>query len=212
MMNAPPLPFDSLLLDRQTPSAAEVGTATHAFLQFCDFHALKEHGIDRELERMLREGFLNETSATILRRDLLERFCRSDLFAMLLNAREVAREQKFATTLPLSVLSSHPDALADREHTLFVQGSIDLVITTKDGRRILVDYKTDRITEKERRDPSLLTTRLGQEYGYQLACYSIAIRALYGTPPDRIFIYSLPLGELLEISPPSLTAESIAFQ
>ena len=80
------------------------------------------------------------------------------------------------------------------EETLFVQGSIDLLLTMPDGRLILVDYKTDRINDEERANPSLLAKRLGESHRHQLACYAKAIRDLLGRAPDEMRIYSLPLG------------------
>ena len=197
IMNTPPAPFDSLLLDRTTPSAADVGTATHAFLQFCDFARLAANGIDAELSRLCEERFLAPTAAEILRRDWLEKFLRSDLFVLLRSAREIRREQKFALTLPLSVLTDEIDAVNDATNRLFVQGSIDLVITADNGKRILVDYKSDRIRAEEQQNPKLLHDRFLEAHGSQLACYAIAIEQLFGSLPDVIGIYSLPLGKIV---------------
>ena len=68
-----------------------------------------------------------------------------------------------------------------------------------DGHLILVDYKTDRISDEERADPTLLAKRLGDAHGHQLACYAEAVRDLLGRAPDEIRIYSLPLGASVKI-------------
>ena len=44
-----------------------------------------------------------------------------------------------------------------------------------DGRLILVDYKTDRITDEERANPALLAARLKERHGHQLTCYANAM-------------------------------------
>ena len=198
-MSAPQPPFDSLLLDRQTPSAADIGTATHAFLQFCDFTALKNGDLDTELSRLENRRFLTPSAIAILRRDWLERFLRSDLFALLTTAREIRREVTFALRLPLSVIDPSIPAEHSRAHPLFVQGSIDLVITAEDGRRILVDYKSDHIPSKERTDEQRLQDRFLAAHGSQLSCYAVAIEQLYGKRPDAICIYSLPLGRMVRM-------------
>ena len=41
----------------KTPSAAEIGTATHTFLEFCDYGRLVLEGVDAECSRLLAEGF-----------------------------------------------------------------------------------------------------------------------------------------------------------
>ena len=68
-----------------------------------------------------------------------------------------------------------------------------------DGRLILVDYKTDRISDEERANPALLAARLKERHGHQLTCYAEAIRDLIGKAPDEMRIYSLPLGKSLLI-------------
>ena len=90
--------------------------------------------------------------------------------------------------------------LGDR--TLYVQGSVDLLCEYPDGRITVADYKTDRISRAERDDPTLLAARLTDEYGSQLEQCAASVREIYGRAPDRILIYSVPLGEALEIHLP----------
>ena len=85
------------------------------------------------------------------------------------------------------------------DETLFVQGSIDLLLTMPDGRLILVDYKTDRVSNEERANLSLLAKRLRERHGHQLSSYAEAVRDLLGHTPDEMRIYSLPLGASVKI-------------
>jgi ATP-dependent exoDNAse (exonuclease V) beta subunit len=64
----------------------------------------------------------------------------------------------------------------------------------------ICDYKTDRITPTEREDPSLLRGRMQERHGDQLAQYAAAVEEVFGVRPTKAYIYSLPLGEALEIS------------
>ncbi len=187
--------FESLLQKNKQPSAAEIGTATHAFLQFCDFDALQTAGIEAETERLVRDGFLSKETAALIRQDLLEGFLQSDLMQQIRSAKHIRREQQFNLLLPLTVLTDSPQSYAALEgQTVFVQGSIDLILETADGRLLLFDYKTDRITEEERSDPAKLKTSLAKRHGDQLAIYCRAVRDLFGRQPDAVGIYSLPLG------------------
>lgn len=192
--------FETLLTAHTQPSAADIGTATHAFLEFCDFGGLLQNGIDAECERLIAQGFLNAETASIIHRDQLEQFRGSDLMQWIGNAKEVRREQKFSLFLPLASLTKDED-FAKRlgEQTIFVQGSIDLLLTTQSGELLLIDYKTDRITREEMQNPSLLGSRMQAAHGDQLACYATAVRQLLGRLPDRVYIYSLPLGSAVEI-------------
>lgn len=192
--------FDAFLDAHGKPRAADVGTATHAFLEFCDFERLCRDGVDAECERLLAQGFLSSIAAEIMRRDHLEKFRVSNLMQWITEAEKVYREQKFGMFLPLASLTSDA-SLSSRlgEHTIFVQGSIDLLLRRPDGELWLFDYKTDRIRDDERDDLPRLTRRMTAEHGGQLAYYAKAIERLFGKSPEKRFIYSLPLGAAIEI-------------
>ena len=195
--------FELLLAESRKPTAAERGTAMHLFLQFCDYDRVCADGADAELARLQDAGYLNARTAAILDRDAIRRFFASRFFAEVRRASVVRREFRFAQFVPLASLTREPtlrEALGDR--TLYVQGSVDLLCEYPDGRITVADYKTDRISRAERDDPTLLAARLTDEYGSQLEQYAAAVREIYGRAPDRILIYSVPLGEALEIHLP----------
>ena len=85
------------------------------------------------------------------------------------------------------------------KHSMFVQGSIDLLLETADGKILLIDYKTDRIDDAIRDNDSALVKKMMKDHGNQLACYRRAICQLFGKNPDKTYIYSLPLGRMIEI-------------
>lgn len=192
--------FEHLLLQSKKPSAAEIGTATHAFLEYCDFSLLRERGIESERERLIREGFLTRATAEIIHREQLEAFLESDLLDRILRAKRVRREQRFGLFLPMRDFTSDTE-LAKRlgEEALFVQGSIDLLLETEDDRLVLIDYKTDRITDAERKSPALLQEKMKHAHAQQLDCYARAVEHLFGRAPDEIYIYSLPFGGTIKM-------------
>ncbi len=192
--------FDRLMDDRKQPNAAEIGTATHAFLEFCSLDSLSALSIEDEIDRLVSEEFITSETAARLNRSWLQAFLQSDLADSISHAVELHREQKFSLLLPLSKLT--------REHrydptlvgeTVFVQGSIDLILKTADGKLLLFDYKTDRIGDSELHSPSLLAASMKEKHGYQLSCYALAVKRLFGKAPDQIFIYSIPLGRSIPI-------------
>ena len=193
-------PFDSLLQAQERPSATEIGSATHAFLQFCNYEKLLTTSPEEEAERLVANGFMSRSAADILHFEQLKAFCKSDLMKLLQSATKIQRELKFGILMPMKTLTQNEE-LAKKlgEETLFVQGSIDLLLTMPDGRLILVDYKTDRISKEEHANPQLLAKRLGEVHRHQLTCYAEAVRDLLGRAPDEMRIYSLPLGASLEI-------------
>ena len=115
-------------------------------------------------------------------------------------AKEIKREQQFSLLVPLSNLTESKDLAAKLQgHTLFVQGSIDLLLFFEDGTIELYDYKTDRIDDEERENPELLQNHLFQRHQNQLRYYAQAVEQLFGKRPDHSFIFSLSLGTSIEL-------------
>ncbi|MBQ7335850.1 MAG: UvrD-helicase domain-containing protein [Clostridia bacterium] len=187
--------FDSLLKSGTEPSATDIGTATHAFLEFCDFSRLISTDIKQEGAKLVQDGFLSKQTYELINQKQLRLFLKSDLMNMIRSAKEVRREQKFGIFLPMKSLTQKAElANALQEHQIFVQGSIDLLLFSEDERIVLIDYKTDHINEDERLDEARLKQRMQTAHGSQLSCYAEAVKRLFGRYPDELCIYSLPLG------------------
>ena len=63
-------------------SAADKGTATHLFLQFCDLNNLKptKESIEDEVSRLVINKYTSDNIANLIRTDELVKFTKSDLF------------------------------------------------------------------------------------------------------------------------------------
>ena len=192
--------FDELLLANSQPSASDIGTATHSFLQFCSFARLANTDVDTEIATLVTLGFISESAARLIDKKQINAFCQSGLMEELLSAKKILREQTFQLFVPFSELTSKKD-ISDvlSEHTLFVQGSIDLLIETVDGELILVDYKTDRIHQEEYADLTRFHARMRAAHGAQLSYYQSAVKQLFSKDLTKTWIYSLPLGDVIEL-------------
>jgi ATP-dependent helicase/nuclease subunit A len=85
------------------------------------------------------------------------------------------------------------------ESKILMQGVIDCVIEDSDGILHLIDYKTDRLTKKELEDKSLAQKALSEKHSLQLYYYALAVEKIFGKRPDSVQVYSLPLGETVDI-------------
>ena len=110
------------------------------------------------------------------------------------------REQRFNIEMP-ALLFTEDEAFKAKikDEKITVQGIIDLVFIDKDGKITLCDYKTDHLTDEELKSPSLAAKMLGERHGTQLSYYKEAIKQIFGEAPSRICIYSLPLGNAVDI-------------
>ena len=181
-------------------TSAAKGTATHLFLQFCDFENASENGVECELARLVEKRFISPSIAKLINKKQLDAFFKSEFFKSLSHAERIYREQRFNILLPASHFTGDAEfeqQISDEK--ILVQGVIDLFFTTSDGKIIVCDYKTDHLTDEEQKSVSLATKKLKERHGDQLSYYSMAIEQMCGKKPNKIYIYSLPFGEALEI-------------
>ncbi len=186
--------FDGGLSDNR---AASVGTATHLFMQFCDFEILKSKGVDFELLRLKEEMFLSEDIASLVSKEAIKTFTESRLFGEILSSNRVWRERRFNVLLPAAEFATDPDdksALEDEK--MLVQGVVDCVYTDPDGKMVLVDYKTDSVSGMSRNEAEAL---LRQRHSLQLGYYKKALEKLTGSEVSRTLIYSFGLGDTVEL-------------
>jgi ATP-dependent helicase/nuclease subunit A len=211
LMRAARPSFHELLERREQADAAERGTATHLFLQYCDYTRLAAHGVEDEIARLVCEKYLTSRTAALLNRRHLQNFVKSPLFQDVLAAKQVWRELQFNRFLPYSTLTERADMAQQLgDASLYVQGSLDLLLLAADGTLTLCDYKTDRLRTEDFGadiDPAsrqeIIQKQLIRDHGDQLTIYADAVRGMFGKYPDRICIYSLPLGCAVDMPVPT---------
>lgn len=193
-------------------TAAERGTATHLFLQFCDLQRIADRGIREELARLVQDRFLPQNIADLVYEKELDAFLGSDLFRILQSAKRIIREQRFNLLLSPDSFTEDP-ILREQLKTerLAVQGVIDLIVIDEQGKLLLVDYKTDRLTKEELMDENAAAKRLNQVHGLQLSYYAHAAAMLFDRPCDRLAIYSTHGARLFDVTPlPLILSKNIS--
>lgn len=188
-------------------TAADIGTATHQFMQFCDFRLLGKNGTDSELERLSSRGFLDTHTASLVDRAAVARFIETPLFSALRDADFIRRELRFNIKLPATLFTTDPTLRVSlSEETVLVQGIMDCVFTDRDGRLTVLDYKTDRIPYELRHDRAAARKLIIDRHLGQLSYYRLVCREMMQRNVDRVLIYSFSLSEAIEI-PPELFTE-----
>ena len=188
------------MLDTDPDDSAKRGIATHLFMQFCDIENLAKSGSQAELDRLVAGEFISREDAARVRLDEIELFARSGLIDEMRRAKKIYRELRFNVRFPASRFTADAEkreAYADR--TLLVQGVIDCIVERKSGELLLIDYKTDRLTKRELENRALATEKLTRSHASQLSYYKMAVEKMFGRPPVSVAVYSLPLGDTVEI-------------
>jgi ATP-dependent helicase/nuclease subunit A len=193
-------------------TAAEMGTALHAFLQHADFAALGKarraggkalaEAITAENRRQVELRLTAPNIAARLDERHIRRFFESEAFARIEAAEEVLREYPFITAIPAGeVLAAQGQDMAEKtagaisetslpeKAQVLVQGIADLVLLYPDHIELL-DYKTDH----GKSEADFLAA-----YRPQLELYARAIEKRFA--PRRITykgLYSFALDRLIE--------------
>ena len=187
-------------LSRDGLTAAEMGTALHAFLEHADFSALAaakaagglEKAILAERQRQVDRQLVAPEIAEKLDVSRIRRFVEGEAFAKICAADEVLRELAFITALPAeAVLAAQgTEGVRAEGEQVLVQGIADLVLVYPDHLELL-DYKTDR----RKTEADFL-----RAYRAQLNLYARAIDKRFA--PKKVTykgICSLELGKLIEV-------------
>lgn len=188
-------------LSKDGLTAAEKGTALHAFLEHVDFELLAraqregtlEETIRAERDRQVEQQLTTPEIAGKLALDSIRLFVESEAFAKICKAEQVLRELAFITALPapqvMEAQGMEAAGAAETEKVL-VQGIADLVLVYPDHLELL-DYKTDHGKSEQ---------QFLQAYRGQLELYAQAIDKRFA--PKKVTykgIYSFALHRLIEV-------------
>ena len=165
---------------------AEIGTAHHLFMQFCDFDAAcASNGVENELNRLAEKKILSTEQAHAVDKHKIERFFASDLYKTFMAENKVRREFKFSVLVPAQAY--FPVAADAPEENVLLQGVIDCLIETRDGF-VILDFKTDRIKKGG-------AVERAEQYRPQLAAYARAVHEIYGRPVRACVLYFFHTGD-----------------
>ena len=168
-------------------TAAQKGTITHKFMQFCDL-SLAMADLDREIMRLVSLNILTRREAEAVNRESVLRFFESDICRRMKQSPNVLREKRFIVRFDdISVGKTLEDIYKGTDGML--QGVADCLFEEDDGF-VLVDYKTDRVSS---------LSELSERYSGQLELYKAAFDVLLDKPVKSSYIYSFRLGEGIEV-------------
>ena len=171
------------------------GTAMHRVMECYDFTA--DLLPEQQIEEMRKKELLSEEMERLVKLPLIESFLSSEIGKRMKRAQEqglLYREKPFVMGLTGKELAAFGFAKENGESSdlTLVQGIID-VFWIEDGKIVLMDYKTDRVSsEKELRD----------RYQAQLALYAGALNRVFfkqGLTVKERLIYSFRLEKLIPV-------------
>lgn len=180
-------------------AANEKGTIYHLIMSELDFKRIRNEGadaVDKECERLVNAGIVRENDMKSVRgENNIKAFFESDIGKRAVNAVKLYREKPFQLAIPVKEYDKEIDEVFNengikkyKDETIILQGIIDLFFEEKDGSVILVDYKTDNVTQSSPQE-------IRKRYDKQLELYSEAIKKLTGRNVKEKMLYLAKSGE-----------------
>ena len=175
---------DSLLIQKMKAEGKNIGAAIGDSYH----HALAFYDYSKDISQL--SEFLSQEEYGLLNQEKLKKFLDSplgQLFAKAYKENSLYREQHFMQEVEYEKL--FPEDGGDNVEKVILQGIIDAFIMEEEGI-ILVDYKTDRVKDGE---------ELRNRYQKQIDLYSEALEQILGKKVKRRVLYSLSLGEEVDL-------------
>lgn len=176
--------------------AADKGTATHRFMEFCDFDRVDSDGVKSEIDRLVGSEFISKAESELIEVPRVESFFKSKAAEMIRNSGEVYREKRFIFAAPASHFTNNADLrMALKNEQVMIQGVIDCIFKDENGDYIIIDYKTDRFPKTAGREE--IEKVLIERHSKQLSYYRYAGETMFGHI-RHTYIYSFALNDLVE--------------
>lgn len=149
-------------------SNAEKGTLVHLCIQRLDEkkdYELKD--IQNMILNLVEKEIITQNEADAIDVNLIYQYTKSKLFEELRQAKEVHKEQPFYINIPAKDVVSEAE---NSKKNILVQGIIDLYYIDKNNNLILIDFKTDYISNEPNAKEKIL-----DKYKVQLEIYKTAL-------------------------------------
>ncbi len=167
------------LSEKQELNKAEIGTLMHLIMQKLDFSkTYNEETIKELIQELIATKIINENQAKYVNIQKILKFTESDLYLELKEAKEVHKEKPFYIYIASNEIYND-----ETDEKILVQGIIDLYYIDKNGKLILVDYKTDYVANNNEYE-------LIDKYKGQLEIYKRALEQALNKKVEAVYIYS----------------------
>ena len=176
------------LLEEVKITNAKIGTLMHLCIQKLDEkQEYTYEKIQSLVSKLVQDEIITTNEAEKIDINKLLQYTKSDLWDELKSAKQVQKEQPFYLNVDASKIYE-----VETNKKILVQGIIDLYYIDKNGKLILVDYKTDYVKPGEE-------NKLKEKYNSQLELYKIALEEALDRKVDEAYIYSVYLNKRIQI-------------
>ncbi|QIZ07064.1 helicase-exonuclease AddAB subunit AddA [Priestia megaterium] len=177
-------------------SPAERGSAMHMVMQHVALtNSVSQESLQEQLTWMVNNELLTPDQAEVIDKNLIVQFFHSDLGIRYFNAKAINREVPFTLSMPAREV--YPTWKGEEE-SVFVQGIIDCVFEDENGL-ILVDYKTDQISDKYKGGFDQAKSILEDRYKMQINLYTRAIEQIWKRKVTERYLFFFDGAHILKV-------------
>ena len=164
-------------------TGARLGTLIHSVME----RLTKGQELGAAAEDMLARNIItaDERDAILKNREMAEAFLRTPLYERIRSSPRVLREQSF------NLQAGAQSIGFEGEEEMLVQGILDLAFL-EDGKWVLVDYKTDRVSEQA-------VEKAAQGYAVQLDLYTRALEEISKIPVKERYLYFMRVMQCIPV-------------
>ncbi|WP_144553552.1 helicase-exonuclease AddAB subunit AddA [Bacillus sp. X1(2014)] len=177
-------------------SPAERGSAMHMVMQHVDLtKTVNQESLQEQLTWMVNNELLTPEQAAVIDKNLIIQFFDSNLGRRYFNAKTINREVPF--TLSMHARDVYPN-WNEEDESVFVQGIIDCIFEDEDGL-VLVDYKSDRITDRYKGGFDQAKIILENRYKMQINLYTRAIEQIWKRKVNERYLFFFDGAYILKV-------------
>jgi len=184
-------------------TSAKKGTLIHLCLQ--NLNPKEEYNLNKIqnlINNLQLKQIITQKEAEAIDANKILEFTNSKIWNMLKDSKEYYQEKPFYINVPASeIYTENKEEATSGEinksikkninENILVQGIIDLYFITKNSKLILVDYKTDYVSQGK---------ELIEKYKGQLFLYKQALENALHKKVDETYIYSVYLNKEIELN------------
>jgi ATP-dependent helicase/nuclease subunit A len=183
-------------LQAKSFSPAEKGTILHLVMQHLDFSETATYqSISILLDDLVKRELLTDEQKQVVMIEQILSFFETEIGMRLLHAKKILREIPFSFALPADEV--YPNWEGESE-PIFIQGVIDCLFEDDQGM-VLLDYKTDGITERFKGGILEAEPILKGRYQLQIDLYARALEQIWNRKVNERYLYFFDGGHLLKL-------------
>ena len=178
-------------------SPQERGTIVHLVMEVLDLNRINTiNEIKEQIEDLIKREIISEKQSLVINPFKIYKFFKSEIGKRVLSSHFIKREQSIYSQIKMNdIYLNNEDIQNNRaiyeEESLMLRGIIDLYFE-EDDEIVIVDYKTDYITEENKQE-------VIDRYKKQLDLYAEALTKLTGKKVKEKYLYLFNVDEAVKL-------------